>query len=133
MVAVATRPMLLVTAASAPSSVSGSMRWRDGVALPDVDVVGAEGRLRVGVEHEVELARARRAAPARHSGAGFMPAPGSAAGCAPGGDVLPGSVQEQAKLHHAAASPRHSGCERASESISHSIKFIVDGRLELGQ
>ncbi len=69
-------------------------------ALPDVDVVGTEGGLGVGVEHEIEqptLGELREV----HVVAELLARGRIDRRIAPGGDVVPGSMQEEAKLHHA--------------------------------
>ena len=74
-----------------------AMRHRG--ALPHIDVVGAEGRLGISVEDEVEL-RSLGELRQVHVVAELHAGPRVRRGIAPGRDVVPGSVQEEAKLHH---------------------------------
>ena len=95
---VATRPMRSVTSASAPSKVSGSSREHAAGPAPDVDIVGAEGRVGVGGEQEIELAALGGAGDPRIL-LDAQPRLGIDAGIAPGGDVMSAAFEEQAELH----------------------------------
>ena len=72
-------------------------RARAGSA-PDVDVVGAEGRVGVGGEQEIELAALGGAGDLRIL-LDAQPRPGIDVGVAPGGDVMSAALEEQAELH----------------------------------
>ena len=91
--------MRSVTAASAPKQRNRLEPRRLRGARPGLDVVGAEGGVGVGHEQQIELAAFGQP---RDVDVMFerLPAVRIDVGIAPGGDMVAGAFDEQAKLHH---------------------------------
>ena len=80
---------------------------RRGGPLPEADIVGAEGRVGIGGEHEVELCALSDLRQVDEV-AQILAGVGGNGGVAPRRDMLPRARQKQAKLHHRMSSTR--GC-----------------------